>query len=55
MNPEMQVVVHISPESTLRVFLLSARQGQRYVEIFWTGASLFGGRFVFSIKWIQLT
>lgn len=55
MNPEIQVAVEVSPESTWRVLLLNARQGQRHVEIFWAGANLFGGRRVFSINWVQLT
>lgn len=55
MNPEIQVAVEVSPERIRRVLLLNARQGQRHVEIFWTGASLFGGKCVFSINWVQLT
>lgn len=53
MNPELRVVVEISPERTRRVLLLNTRQGQRHVEIFWTGAISFGGRYVFSISWVQ--
>lgn len=51
MNPEIQVVVEVSPENTRRVLVLYARQGQRHIEIFWT--SLFGGMCV--LNWIELT